>query len=331
MTVVYIQDQGAKLRKKDQQLLVTRGAQTLRVIPLGQVEQVVVMGRGVQLSTALLVDLMQRGIPVLLTDHRGGRLYAELTAGPSRFAALRTQQMTFVHDPSRALALARSIVQAKLTNQRTLLQATGWPAAAVARTQIDAALTALATAPTIDVVRGQEGAAAAAYFGAWRLALPSIWRFSGRAFYPPPDPVNAMLSFGYTLALQHILTALHTTGLDPYLGTFHTPEVGRPSLALDMLEEFRPIVVDRLVLDLLLHQRITPQQFEHPAQFPDAIYLGATGRVLLVDAFERALQQRATWPTGEQTTLRHIMLLQAQAVARLIRGEQAHYVGFTPG
>jgi CRISPR-associated protein Cas1 len=79
----------------------------------------------VQLSTALLVDLMQRGIPVLLTVHRGGRLYAELTAGPSRFAALRSQQMAFVHDPPRAMDLARSIVEAKLTNQRTLLSATG--------------------------------------------------------------------------------------------------------------------------------------------------------------------------------------------------------------
>lgn len=331
MTVVYVHDQGARLRKNQQQLLVTRGGETLQVIPLGQVAQVVVMGRGVQLSTALLVDLMQRGIPVLLTDQRGTRLYAELTAGPSRFAALRSQQMAFVHDPPRALELARSIVQAKLTNQRTLLASTGWAAATVASTQITAALTSLATAPTLDMVRGQEGAAAAAYFGAWRVSLPAQWQFPGRAFYPPPDPVNAMLSFGYTLALHAVLTAVHTTGLDPYLGTFHTPDVGRPALALDLLEEFRPILVDRLVLELVLHQRITPQQFTHPPQHPDAVYLNAAGRALLVEAYERTIQQTATLPGGEQTTLRHVILLQVQQAARVIRGEQPHYTGFLPG
>ena len=79
--------------------------------------------------------------------------------------------------------------------------------------------------------------AAAAYFGAWRAALPKTWGFDGRAFYPPPDPINAMLSFGYTLALHDVLTAIQITGLDPYLGTFHVIEAGRPSLALDLLEE----------------------------------------------------------------------------------------------
>jgi CRISPR-associated protein Cas1 len=201
----------------------------------------------------------------------------------------------------------------------------------MARRQITAALTSLATAPTIDVVRGQEGAAAAAYFGAWRAALPPQWRFSGRAFYPPPDPINAMLSFGYTLALHSVLTAVHTTGLDPYLGTFHTPDVGRPALALDLLEEFRPLVVDRLVLELVLHQRISPQQFEHPPHHPEAVYLDAVGRAVLVEEYERALQQTATLPTGEQTRLRHVMLMQAQAAARVIRGDQAAYQGFMPG
>jgi len=331
MTTVYVQDQGVTVRKKDQQLLVTRGQTVLETVPLGKVEQVVLMGRGVQMSTALLVDLLQRGVPVVLTNQRGSYHYATLSAGPSRFGGLRTQQMQFVHTPPQAQELARSIVQAKLINQRNLLAGTGWAAAAAAGAQIDTALTSLAAAPTIDMIRGYEGTAAAAYFGAWRVSLDAGWTFPGRAFYPPTDPVNAMLSFGYTLALHDVLTAVHLVGLDPYLGTFHVVEAGRPSLALDLLEEFRPVIVDRLVLNLLGRGEITPAAFERPtAAPPEAVYLSETGRRQYIDAYERRMQAPVRLPTGEQTPMRWVVLLQVQAAARVIRGEQERYVGFTP-
>src|SRR5919206_3267086 len=118
MATLYVQEQGATVRKRDNQILVTKEGQTLREVPLAKLEQVVLMGRGVQMSTALLVDLIERGVPVILTNQRGSRHYATLTAGPSRFGALRTQQMYFINTPDRALELARAIIQAKLTNQR---------------------------------------------------------------------------------------------------------------------------------------------------------------------------------------------------------------------
>lgn len=330
MTVLYVQEQGASLRKKDHRLMVKRGDKVLQEVPLGKLEQVVLMGRGVQMSTALLVDLLQRGIPVILTNQHGNYHYATLTGGVSRFGELRTQQMYFVHDPIRALELARSIVQAKLFNQRALLASTGWSAAAAASQQIDAALASLNQATTIDSVRGYEGAAAASYFGAWRVALDPAWHFGGRSYYPPPDPINALLSFGYTLALHDVLTAVQICGLDPYLGTFHVIEAGRPSLALDILEEFRPVIVDRLVLDLITRAIITPEQFDRPGEPPDAVYLNTAGRTTFVDAYERVMQSLVQLPTGEQTTLRRVVLLQTHAVARVFRGEQERYVGFTP-
>jgi CRISPR-associated protein Cas1 len=238
--------------------------------------------------------------------------------------------MYFVNASDRALELARAIIRAKLTNQRALLAATKWAAAPAATAQIDQAMASLAAATTIDMARGYEGAAAAAYFGAWRVSLHATWRFGGRAFYPPPDPINALLSFGYTLALNEVLTAVQITGLDPYLGTFHVIEPGRPSLALDLLEEFRPLIVDRLVLDLVQKKQITPNQFEHPPQKPEAVYLDTTGRALFIDRYEALLQSLARMPTGEQTPLRRVLLLQAQAVARVVRGEQEQYVGYTP-
>src|SRR5689334_10391006 len=108
MTTLYIQEQGATVRKKDNQILVTKDGQTLREVPLAKLDQVVLMGRGVQMSTALLVDLIERGVPVTLTNQHGSRHYATLTAGPSRFGELRTQQMVFVSTTERALELARA-------------------------------------------------------------------------------------------------------------------------------------------------------------------------------------------------------------------------------
>lgn len=330
MATLYVQEQGTNVRKRDEQVIITKDGKTLQAIPLNKIDQIVLMGRGVQMSTALLVELIGRGIPVMLTNQKGSRHYATLAAGPSRFGALRLTQMQRVTEPVWTLALAGAIVRAKLANQRARLLTTGWPAAATAALQISAAAASAETASTLDAVRGYEGAGAAAYFGAWRAALQPDWGFQGRAFYPPPDPVNALLSFGYTLLLHDVLAAVQFTGLDPYLGTFHVIEAGRPSLALDLMEEFRPLVVDHLVLELLQTGHVRRTQFERPPQRPDAVYLDAGGRELVVDRYETVMQTPTRLPNGEQTPMRRAMLLQAQAVARVVRGEQAQYVGYTP-
>jgi CRISPR-associated protein Cas1 len=329
MATLYVQEQGATVRKRDNQILVTKDGETLREVPLAKLDQIVLMGRGVQMSTALLVDLIERGVPVTLTNQHGSRHYATLTAGPSRFGELRTRQTEVVNSLEQALRLARGLIEAKLVNQRALLRATKWAAAGAAIGQIDNALQGLRQASTLDMVRGYEGAAAAAYFGAWRAALPPAWGFGGRAFYPPPDPVNALLSFGYTLALNDVLTAVQMTGLDPYLGTFHVIEAGRPSLALDMLEEFRPLIVDRLVLDLVRTNAVTRTHFEHPPERREAVYLTKAARAIFIERYEALLQSKVRVTTGEQTSLRRVLLLQAQAIARVVRGEQERYTGLT--
>jgi CRISPR-associated protein Cas1 len=330
MATLYIQEQGSLVRKRDQQIVVTKEGQTLETIPLNKIDQVVVMGRGVQLSTALLVDLIGRGIPVMLTNQRGSRHYATLSAGPSRFGALRLQQMQRVGDPEWSRILAQAVIHAKLHNQQAFLAQTGWPGAATAQPQIAVARQALESASNIDQVRGYEGAAAAAYFGAWRTTFQAAWGFGGRDFYPPPDPINAMLSFGYTLLLHDVLTAVQFTGLDPYLGCFHVVEAGRPALALDLMEEFRPLIVDRLVWELLRTGAVDRTRFERPAHNPAAVYLDADGRTLLVNRYEALMQTVVPLANGTRTPFRRVVLLQAQAVARVVRGEQTTYVGYMP-
>lgn len=330
MTTLYVQEQGAIVRKRDLQCLVTKERELLEELPLAKLEQLVLLGMGVQITTSMLVYTQSHGIPVLIMNKEGSKVLAWLTNGVSPAGGLRTQQMYFVNAPERALELARAIIAAKLINQRALLAATSWSAARSAVAVIERQRASLQGAASIDLVRGYEGAAAAAYFGAWKTALPKAWGFGGRAFHPPPDPVNALLSFGYTLALNDVLTAVKITGMDPYLGTFHVIEAGRPSLALDLLEEFRPLVVDRMALELLGGKVIARTHFERPAQLPDAVYLNDEGRALVIDHYEAAMQQPARLASGEETTMRRAVLLQAQAVVRVIRGEQERYVGYTP-
>jgi CRISPR-associated protein Cas1 len=275
------------------------------------------------------VDLLNRGIPITLTNQNGSRHYATLAAGPSRFAELRLHQMQRVSDPAWTLDVACAIVRAKLANQRAVLSSTGWPAAVAATAQIAAAATAVDQANTLDAVRGYEGAGAAAYFGAWRTMLRQEWGFAGRAFYPPPDPLNALLSFGYTLLTHDTLAAVQFTGLDPYLGVFHQLEAGRPSLALDLMEPFRPLVIDRIVLDMIEDGALRREQFLTSTSHSGGVDLEPALRALLIERYETAMQTPTLLPTGEQTALRRVVLLQAQALARVIRGEQASFVGYT--
>lgn len=330
MPTLYVQEQGTLVGKRADQVIITKNGQMLQELPINKIDQVVVMGRGVQLSTALLVDLIGRGIPVLLTNQHGSRHYATLTSGPSRFAALRLAQIQHVSDEPSALRLAQAIVRAKLANQRTRLQSTGWPATLAASVQIATAAAAVDQASDLETVRGYEGAGAAAYFGAWRTTFQATWGFQGRAFYPPPDPLNALLSFGYTLLLNDVISAIQITGLDPYVGVFHVIEANRPSLALDLMEEFRPLVIDRVVLEWVQSGAISRTQFERPRHRPDAVYLTAEGRAQFIDRYESLMRASTRLRSGEQTPMRRAVLLQTQAVARLVRGEQAAYEGYTP-
>lgn len=324
---VYVQEQGVKVRKRDQQMLITQRGKELRTVPLEQVQEVVIMGRGVEVSTVLLTELASRGVPVTYTNQAGTRVTFQVQSGISPYAQLRHQQMERLYDPQSALDLARQMILAKLENQRSLLAALRWPAGVAASATITTVIQSLPQATTLDQVRGYEGAGAATYWGAWRATLPTVWGFGGRAFYPPPDPVNALLSFGYTLALQEVLAVIQRKGLDPYLGTFHVPEPGRPSLALDLLEEFRAPLVDRLVLELLRTGLVTPTDFEQPADRPGAVYLGQAGRATVIAQFTERMRQPVTIG-GQITELRRVIVLQVETLMRVLRQEQPQYQGW---
>jgi CRISPR-associated protein Cas1 len=286
------------------------------------------MGQGVSASTALLYDLVRRGVDVVYQSQRG-RFGFRLVGPVSKHSELRVRQVLALTDPRRALPYARAAVAGKLHNQTVVLRKyaeelgeRGQQALAV----LDEQLHAAARAGSLDSLRGHEGSGAAAYFAAWPSLFDAArWRFGGRAYHPPPDPVNAMLSLGYTLLLNDVLGALYRIGLDPDVGFYHTLEYGRPSLALDLEEEFRPAVVDRLVLRLVRQADLDPGvHFQGSGQ--EGAQMTDEMRRFFLERYEEQMAVRTGYPPhGHQLTYRQMIAGQAEHLARCLLGREAHY------
>ena len=257
---------GSFLRLERGALQLERPGQGPQVIDLDSVNELILVGR-VDVTGAVVRRCLRVGVPIVLLDGIG-RYLGRLVGPTRRHAALRIAQVQAALDPARAVELVRVIVRTKIQNQRSLLlrrqRTVQEPdvARALARMrQLDGELDGAAT---VDVIRGYEGAAAAAYFGVFGLLLRNpTFSFEGRNRRPPRDPVNAMLSFGYTVLGSLLESEIEAVGLDPAVGFLHLPAYGRPSLMLDLLEELRP-VVDRLTLKLVNLGQLTPGDFGPP-------------------------------------------------------------------
>ena len=323
MTALYLTEQGAVLRRVGERLVVTKEHQVLQDVPVIHVEQVVVMGN-VQLTTPAVALLLQREIDVVFLSSRGkfrGRL---MTTG-SKFAQLRHQQLRLMDDAGKVLAVARELVAAKLANQAHLLERLGAHPAARAIGQ-DARKARQAA--TLDGLRGHEGAAGARYFAALRALVPAEWGFTQRIYHPPTDPVNALLSLGYTLLLKDATAAVQLVGLDPFLGFFHALDYGRPSLALDLMEPFRPLV-DGLVMGWITGDKVSPADFAPSKEEDRAVLLKDEARTHYLRAYERQMENQVLYPpTGEHTSCRRCLELQARQLAQVVLGKRAEFQPF---
>jgi len=332
MSVVYVREQGAVVRRRGERLLVTKNDRRLMDIPLIHLEQLALFGN-VQLTAPAMALLLQREVDVVFFSSRG-RFRGRLMHTGSKFAALRHAQLQRMTDQDAAMNIARQIVGGKLANQRSLLL---WKAHQVSspdiQTALDRAAKGIGTmlyrakqARSLDSLRGYEGKAGAYYFAALKTLLAPEWGFRGRAYYPPPDPFNAMLSFGYSLLLKDATAAVQLVGLDPYLGFFHAIAYGRPSLALDVMEEFRPLLVDTVALQLVNNGLITPSDFVRTGRAERPIELGDQAMERLINAYEERLASRVTHPgSGQQVTYRRCLELQVRQLARLILGKTRRY------
>lgn len=323
---VYVREQGSYVRKKGGLMLVTKGKDKLEQLPLKQVEQLVLMGN-VQLTTqAAKYFLNQRVDVVFMTIY--GKYIGRLDPTESKFANLRRLQGRLCDNPQRSLELARQIVIGKINNQRVVLQrrAEEDQEAAKALKGMLEMLKRVHEARTLDQLRGFEGSAAAHYFAGIRTFFPSEWGFESRQYYPPPDPANALLSYAYTLLLKDVKTHLQIVGLDPSFGFFHALENNRPSLALDMMEEFRPSIADIVVLTLVLQQHITLRDFERTDDAGMPVRLSKAGEEALITAYEDRMAETVYHPIANgETSYRNAVEYQARQMRWIIEGRAMDY------
>lgn len=293
---VYILEPGAYLRRTGESLNVMKGRRLLERIPAHDLQKLILVGH-ISLSSGVLDFLIRKRVEtVFITPF--GRFRARLLPQEHRHVALRRAQYLRLSDDDVALKCAATLVQGKLANMRRfLLQRSGAyqsDALKTAAVKIKGLDRYLSSASNGDVVRGMEGLGARIYFSAFHhLIRNEAFTFEGRNRRPPRDPMNALLSFVYTLLTNEVLSAIQVCGLDPYMGALHTIAYGRPSLACDLVEEFRTFLGDRLVLGLVNKRMIKPDDFIRrqgaPQAFTDEAEMRAKRPVEMKPALMRAL------------------------------------------
>lgn len=326
MTIVYVNQQGAVIHKDGGRLRVTFNKQTLLTIPMNDLEQLQVFGN-VQINTQAVALLLRAEIDVVFLSLYG-QYRGRLLAMESRFAQRRHAQLRLVDDESRALAVAQAIVIGKIKNQRVILQrrASANPAIPRALTGMMSMADAAERSQTLDQLRGYEGKAAAFYFEVLRSFFDPAWGFQTRNYYPPRDPANALLSFLYAKLRYDVETKLQLVGLDSYLGVFHALGYDRPALALDLMEEFRPIIADVVALELVGGQTLTPDDFERTNTDAQPIRMTRAAMKTVTAAYEARMAAQIFHKLANgQTDYRRVLELQARLFVQIVEGKTARY------
>lgn len=334
---LYVSQDGSYLHKDGQSIVVRQDKQKVAQFPLLSIGELVCFGFGIGVSPALAEYCSSQGITVTYLNG-SGRFLARLEGPIKGNVLLRRQQYHDRDTVGRATEIARLCVAAKVTNQRNVLlrflrnHADSPRAQEVKRSLVALAsgLQRVAAAPHTDVIRGLEGEASAAYFSAFDamvLVDDPVFRFKNRSRRPPRDPVNAMLSLVYSLLALDIRSALETVGLDPYVGFLHVERPGRPSLALDLMEEFRAPFADRLVLSLINLGQVAPSGFVTDPV--GGVEMNAATRKVLLAAYQKRKREVIEHPfLKEPMEVGIAFLEQARLLARHVRGDLDIYPAF---
>lgn len=332
LRTLYLVEQGAVLAKTDERFVISKDRTTLREVPAIKVDQIMVFGN-VQLTTPAMKFCLTQGIPIVLLSSRG-RYFGAIESTNTDQVLLHRDQFVRAADPTYCLRTARAIVRGKVTNERVVLQryARHRPSCDVGAqlATLKSTLSRLAAARSMDELRGYEGAAAARYFAGMRVILGDQWGFTHRRKQPPPDPVNSLLSLGYTLLFYNVYALVRAHGLNPGVGSLHPMHQGHPALVSDLIEEFRAPIVDAMVLHLILRGHITQDEFHMPAASGLPCLLNDAARKRFIAAFEEKMNSRVTHPgTGFLVDYRRCLDLQVQRLARSIRDPREVYEPMT--
>lgn len=353
MTTLYVTERRSLVKRSGDTLVVhipenqESGTPKRKVrVPLMKVTQVVIYG-DVTLTSPAMAALLEQKADICFCSHYG-RFRGRLAPPMGKNSLIRLEQHRAHNDPARAFALSKLFVYGKLANMRTLLLRAN-------RKRDDSAIEHAAESirgvveqveglerdpgapppdpsdPQADTAYGSllglEGSGTAFYFSVFERLLKGDWRFRRRTKRPPRDPVNALLSFGYVLLTNQVDSAVSVVGLDPYVGFLHSSQFGKPALALDVMEPFRPVVVDSVVLTLLNNRMLTVDDFEEKF---GAWRLSERGRRAFLTKFEERLNTEITHPTFDyKATYRRCLELEVRLVSKWLTGDIKRFEPFT--
>lgn len=324
---LYVQEQGARIGVSGEELVVKgKGPEVRARIP--NVSQVTIFGN-VQISTQAMRILFDRGLNVSFMS-TGGWFNGRATGTDSKNIELRIAQHRAMADEGVCLRLARGVVASKIRNCRTLLRRNFSLVTETVLFELEQFAKKAEQSDSLGSLLGIEGTAARSYFASFSGMLKgeasNVFELDGRNRRPPRDPVNALLSLAYSMLTKEVVHAVAVAGLEPLLGFYHQPRFGRPALALDLMEEFRPILADSVVISALNTSVLDREDFlEHPT----GVSLKPAGRRRFLLAFERRMDQLVTHPVfGYRISYRRVLEVQARLFGRFMLGEIDAYPEF---
>lgn len=336
LNTLFVLTQGAYLKKEGQAIVVRVEKSDRLRLPMINIAAIVCFGR-VSCSPYLLGACAQRGIAIsFMTEH--GRFLAAVNGFTPGNVLLRREQYRRADSPEATATIARACIVGKLANYRTVLRRANRDQQKSESTdriermanRIDLKLKTLQSGLGLDQLRGVEGDATADYFAVFNELITSQkerFSFTSRSRRPPLDPVNAMLSFLYSMLTNDMRSACESVGLDAAVGFLHRDRPGRPGLALDLMEELRPVLVDRVVLSVINRQQVNVAGFiKEPG---GGIRMDDATRKELVGAYQKRKSEEITHPfLQEKMTLGLVPLIQARLMARFLRGDSDAYPPF---
>ncbi len=329
MGTVYIIQEDAFICKIDERLIAKIGKDKLIDVPLIKVEGIVILGRAT-VSPALVIELLERKIPLTFLKKTGkylGRLQPECTKN----IFVRKSQWAAAGESPQAIHAVQGFVRGKLKNYRHLLLRRSRKNSELdlqdSITKIEQVIAPIDSTYSINSLRGLEGAGSAAYFGCFNQLINSNsgFSFQFRNRRPPLDPVNSLLSLGYALLRHDVQSAVNIVGFDPYLGYLHVERYGRPSLALDLMEEFRAIIVDAIVFNAINKKLISVNEFT-TEPLSNAVFLTTDGLKTFLRLYEEKKQSKFKHPVlKRQCTYQESFEIQARLLAKYLMEETDKY------
>lgn len=325
---LYITRQETYLHKERETIVIKQGEEKLGQFPSLALTNIFCFGR-VSVSPFLMGYLAEQGIGLsFFTEY--DRFLVRIQGRETGNVLLRRTQYRVADDPAKATSLARLMVGAKIANSRSVLQRDlrnhgELPAVKEAVDKLAVSLRRVKQVDSVASLMGIEGDAAAVYFSVFQQRVRAAGlNFNGRVKRPPTDPINALLSFAYSMITQECVSALQGVGLDPYVGFLHQDRPGRPGLALDLLEEFRAGWADRLVLTLINRQQLNSKDFTQEAS--GAVRLTEEGRKTFLGHFQERKRDELNHPyLNERIPLGLLPHCQALLLARHLRGDLEYY------